>query len=472
MKSYKTGKKPKSGQTLIFMTMVVVMLAIAAMLYFNIHKALHVKGVSRNAGDAAALAGARWQAISLNLIGSLNIAQALALSESISAGSSYSPEAELISDLQKRISISGPLYGFVAAQQAAKHNGIFNNEVFESRIRNHADIIRTISLPVTFETSGFYTSARDEVADMFELIASHGVAVLEQLPRTSYYLLLDRGFYSAISSQNWCWFYNNQVAYDTLLTYGEWTDWSAWITPSDLRGLQSDSVRTNIFDLNLSFRRFPDSIQLPERTDSWGDLFYSLQNIARSPLYEDIEAEFAFYDPSRWGSWSQRPGMDTFPWRSPIRGQYDYFGTFAAVSVRTPMDAHIPFQNASDIQWLSAAKPFGQINNQPPSEYADGFVLPAFTEVRLVPFGSTGASGDIPGSSPNDQWIQFLTYLEEYLLIGPSALPENNFYADQLRAWENSAFRQNGIDWLVSNSGSCIRRGSGSGPSGGTSYGH
>ncbi|MEX2382439.1 MAG: hypothetical protein WD490_08650 [Opitutales bacterium] len=457
------------------MTMVVVMIAFAAMFYFNIHKALHVKAVSRNAGDAAALAGARWQAISLNLIGSLNVAQALALSESISAGSAYNPEAELISDLQKRISISGPLYGFVAAQQAAKQNGIFNNDHFATLIRDHADIIRSTPFPITFEPSGFYTSPRDEVADMFELIASHGVAIMEQIPRTSpYYLLLDRGFYAAIATENWCWFYNNRIAYETLLTYDEWFDWSEWITVSDLRGLQSDFVRTNIFDLHLQWMKVQDSIRLPEHSDSWGALFSMLQDIAQSPLYEDIDARFAFLDGNRWGtgSWSTRPSMENFPWTSPIRSEYDHFGTFAVVSVNTQTDGHIPYTNISDIQWLSAAKPFGQINNSP-IQNGHILALPSFTDVRLVPFGSTDARSEIPSSHPNQEWIQFLTTLEEYLLLGPDALPENNFYADQLRRWENRGFRQDGINWLVSNSGSCIRRGSGSGgTSGGTSHGH
>ena len=61
----------KSGQTMLFLIMLMLIMAFIVMWNFDLHKALTVKQREQNAGDAAALAAARWQGISLNLIGDL-----------------------------------------------------------------------------------------------------------------------------------------------------------------------------------------------------------------------------------------------------------------------------------------------------------------------------------------------------------------------------------------------------------------
>ena len=64
---------------MIFIVMVVVILSFVVLWNIDLHKVIYVKSLSQNAGDSAALAGARWQAITLNLIGDLNVMQAVAL---------------------------------------------------------------------------------------------------------------------------------------------------------------------------------------------------------------------------------------------------------------------------------------------------------------------------------------------------------------------------------------------------------
>ena len=63
----------RAGQAIIFLMMVLVILFFVVLWNFDLHKYLHVKTVSQNGGDAAALAAGRWQGITLNLIGDLNI---------------------------------------------------------------------------------------------------------------------------------------------------------------------------------------------------------------------------------------------------------------------------------------------------------------------------------------------------------------------------------------------------------------
>jgi hypothetical protein len=59
----------RRGQAMVFLIMVVVILAFIALWNFDLHKIIYIKSLSLNASDAAGIAGARWQGISLNLLG-------------------------------------------------------------------------------------------------------------------------------------------------------------------------------------------------------------------------------------------------------------------------------------------------------------------------------------------------------------------------------------------------------------------
>ena len=92
-----TGSRSKRGQVIVFLLMAVVILAFAVMWNFDLHKLFFMKEVAQNAGDSAAMMGARWQALTLNLVGELNLMPALA----VSAGDTETSEA--ISDVQARL---------------------------------------------------------------------------------------------------------------------------------------------------------------------------------------------------------------------------------------------------------------------------------------------------------------------------------------------------------------------------------
>jgi hypothetical protein len=467
---------PKSGQTLIFMSMVIVMIAFAALFYFDVNKILHVKAVSRNGGDAAALAATRWQAISLNLIGSLNIAEAVAITNDLSAGLTNSPEADLIADLQRRIAFSGPILGYVSAQQAAKQNGIFNQSQFASEINTHVDLLRTeygLLYPQPFQPSGSYATAWEEIADMMEMAARHGVAVQATWQYYATYanynhLLLNPGFYDAISGQSWCWFYHN--AFDELQNYQNWTDWD------DLPPIQiNPPVNAEILSLWLTRVRVRDSVPTLPGGDTWASTLQNLQTALddlelRDPqAYADFDADWAFYNGSRWNGWSNQI-PDNFPWDGDIRPEFEYGGADAAVAVMAQTERHTGFHGADTVNWTAGAKPFGTLEgNVPPNTY--GLVLPAFTDIRLIPIDATVSGGN---SQLRPGWLDFImNILPDYMAHGPTVLPAGNWYANQLITWENQNFRNTGLQWLLDNNYDCTRpSGPGPGSSGGTFHGH
>jgi len=470
----------KSGQTLIFMALVVVMIAFAALFYFDVHKILHVKAVSRNAGDSAALAGARWQAISLNLAGSLNLAQALAITDSLSAGFPTSPEGDAIAEFRQRIIFTGPMFGFLTSQQAAKNNGIFNQEEFEAVVREHVTLVETDYArfyPEPFTPMPPFANAWDEYADMLRLIAEHGVAVNAGWSyfrnySSSNHLLLNPGFYDAIAGQSWCWFFYN--AWDELQNYNSWLDWD------DLPPIRIDPpVNSEIFSLRLQRVRVRDRIPTLPAGSDWATTLENLR-LALAALqardaangtthYSDFDATWAWYG-SSWGSWESAI-PDNFPWDGDIRPEYNYGGADAAIAVMAVTERHTDFRGADTVNWTAGAKPFGRLEGDVrPNSY--GLVLPAYTDVRLIPIDTTlsGGSGQLrPG------WLEFIMiYLPQYMAHGPSVLPPGNWYAQQLLTWERRSFRQAGVDWLLANSDSCYTPppGPGGGGSGGSFHGH
>ncbi len=471
----------KSGQTLIFMSMVIVMVAFAALFYFDVHKILHVKSVSRNSGDAAALAAARWQAISLNLIGSLNIAEAVAITDALTSGQTSVPEADLIANLQRRIAFSGPMLGYISAQQAAKQNGIFNrdaNDSFVQDMRTHVDLIRSeysLLYPDPFPASSGTASAWDEVADMIEMAVDHGIAVETSWQYYATYanynhLLLTPSFYDAISGRSWCWFYHN--AYDELQNYDNWTYWD------DLPPIVvNPPVNSEILSLWLQRVRVRDTVPVLPSGDTWEDTLDDLQAaldqlaVDDSVAYANFDADWAFYNSNRWSGWSSRIPSD-FPWDGDIRPEYEYGGADAAMAVRAETERHTEFSGGDTINWSAGAKPFGSLDgNVTPDSY--GLVLPAYTDVRLIPIDATVSGGN---NELRPGWLEFIiTILPQYMQYGPTALPTNNYYARQLLTWEDARFRQRGLDYLIAIDFNCYTPPTGpggGGGSGGTFHGH
>ena len=480
------NEKRREGQTLIFMAMVVLMIAFAALVYFDISKVFHVKSLSNNGADAAALAGARWQAISLNLIGSLNVAQAAALTDALSSGNAESEEMLLIADLQRRIHFSGPMLGLVAAQQAAKQNGVHNNEEFESEMRSHVSrvLLEYTAFDEPFVPSGGFDNGWQELADMYSLVGEQGMAVQPALQYygipTGPHILLSPDFYDAVRGRNWCWFYWN--AYGVLLSYTNYTDWG--LTVDDLEGVDIDPHNAEFLSLQLSQGWVLDRVPVLPTGSEWEESFTDLIEAIQSadPLVlEQVRVEWSTYNPE-WGGWITLD--DGFPWDREIRQEFDYGGGDSVMTVRTetPRLSNVANLGKEEndefvenrLSTIAAAKPFGSLPGEdglvPPNTY--GVVIPAFTDVRLIPVGTANSTGQ---GGHREGWVEFVvTILPAYLESGPIVLSNwpGNYFAQQLVTWEIPGFRQAGITWIENYADTCRQpSGPGGGPGGGTNFG-
>ena len=156
----RTGHRQR-GQVLILAVLAIIILVLAIMVLFDVQRIMRGKIRTMSAIDAAALTGAVWQKNTLNLVGELNLIKAcnVLISDSI-YGIGGNPDnymkvnvsenateaeiaaavakarreleqlkttAEMLTEMQVRVSFVGPLIGFGAAQQTAKNNGLPHN---------------------------------------------------------------------------------------------------------------------------------------------------------------------------------------------------------------------------------------------------------------------------------------------------------------------------------------------------------
>jgi hypothetical protein len=98
-------------------------------------------------------------------------------------------------------------------------------------------------------------------------------------------------------------------------------------------------------------------------------------------------------------------------------------------------------------------------------------VLPAFSDVRLIPVDTSSAPA---AGGFNLAWREHIEqHLPGYMEDGPFSTPSSCWYCRQLRSWENVGLRQAGVDWLSVHSDECRPRGGGGGGgSGGSRRGH
>ncbi|MBU0679439.1 MAG: hypothetical protein KJ626_15165 [Verrucomicrobia bacterium] len=456
------------------MVLLLVILCLVVLWSFDVHKILFVKTKARNAGDAAAVAAARWQGISLNLIGELNVLKAVSIAEALSRGETNFVEAAEMTDLQSRLSFVGPMIGFAAAQQAAKNNGIYANEQFSAELLGHASTVELEypeRYPVQpYENTPSPPTAWDDYAEMIMAVASEGVAVRAenaQLYRDYEnwgHPLLNPDFYDAAASGNWCWFLFNALS--LLETYSSWLDWPALPIIEE-----PEPTSSEYFGLGLTKVPMLDYIPLTRLSEAGGveDILAALQligGVAISSETASVETDWFCYNPGRWRTWNETL-PDGFPFLSDVKPEYDYAGADAAVRIETDNQRLSPGMGGDVIVWTAAAKPFGYLDGPVVPDYY-GLVLPAFHEARLIPIDASSA----PASGSQPGWGEHVyEHLEPYMAHGPPALDGSCWYCNVLLAWENAEYRQAGLDWLDLYSHTCTHPG-GSGPGGGTRRGH
>lgn len=443
---------------MIFLIMVVVIIATVALWNFDLHEILYIKVLTRNADDGAALAAARWQGITLNLLGELNVAQAVAINNALLAdpqAPNFS-EATAIADLQARVCFAGPMMGFATAQPVAKNNGVYVNPAFTAFAREHADTVKNAYkvLPPPYVNSNG-TTCWDDYADMISTVVDGGVAAMPSFQAvgssfyTEYHILLDKGFYGAIGGSNWCWFVNHSVS---LSGYSGWQTWSPLPPTRDVRIIESEYLPLNIVT--------HASLDRPEYTfgASPDSILQKLSAIAEVALLRDVistnvPAVWYCYDPQCWTNWSvsiaksRSSDAGPFPFEGTIRSQYDYAGADVKMTVTALSPPALFNQVQHPITRFAAAKVFGFLaGGLPPQTY--GVILPAYQDVRLIPYGTASA----PESSGDIDWIaHILEHLPIYMRGGPDSIRDFSVHCSYCRyliQWEETAFRQAGISWL------------------------
>ncbi len=459
-------KENRRGQTIVLFMMVLVALALILFWVMDLHRILHIKSRSTTAGDSAALAAARFQALTLNLVGELNIMQAVALCNDDAAA------ANTIADVQARLCFTGPMTALVASQIAAKNNHIFANDDFTEELNRHADEVEDYD---TYTGSGMlfpepYPGAWQEYADMIRAVATEEVAAAPDnasyyTDRGSSHTLLSKSFYDAVAAQNWCWFYNH--APSLLESYRNFFPcWWNDLPPLERRpytnceyfGLGLAPLRVALIDIT-SFRDLSDAA-------SEQGLESGLRN--NTNLTETVATWYVYGN--NWGSWSAIDvyGSNPFPLVGPVKPQYNYSGADAVTRVLAGLDRISPSQegggSGDQILWTAAAKPFGYLEDEMlPTSL--NMVVPAYRDIRLIPVDASSGGG---GGAFDLEW-RFHTdsHLPPYMDNGTAALKSGCYYCAQLRTWEQRSFRQSGIAWLNLYSDKCESPAGGGGGGGG-----
>jgi len=492
-------RREKSGQAIIFLMMVMVIGLLVVLWNYDLHNIVSTKIRVGNAGDAAALAAARWQGITLNMVGELNLVQAALLCEDGDVEKNLQSVYE-VSELRDRLALNGPLMGYVAAQSAAFMN-LNANDVrnidndFAEMLAKRAELFMNSPGAFLGVVEPPYDGAWIEYGNLLSAIASSEMVVECGNPKwflfyNGSHILLNAQFYNAIASRYWCWFELNGKRH--LLT--DYTGFNYWDPLPELR--QRPSVNSEYFgtDLERLTTRLLQEVQAQESNiastydftfgigeDAMTNQFYETiySNIVSREVIEEtavktnlskvvnLNLPWHFYE---MNSWNQRwpTAADGFPFRTNwnVKYEYDYKGADAAIYTFINAVNITPRIRMDDdwIRWIAAAKPFGylevpqaQRKRNPPHYF--GLVLPAFHDVRLIPndISSRPEGISVPG------WdIHIYEHLPAYLEGGPAAIKDNNcWYCRQLIKWEDPSFRAEGDAWLREFSERCYIHGSG-----------
>lgn len=468
----------KNGQAVVFILMVLTTLVFALLWNADLHVLVTRKIKAQNAGDAAALAAARWQANTLNLVGELNLMHL----EALEAGDEAAVDSA--TNMQARLCFAGPLTALAAAQAAAKKNGIKENREFTALLRKHAKEVLEYGTPIAGKPlfPEPYPGAWREYHDVLMEIADNGVAAAPDNAlffgdSSGGHILLEKGFYEAVAGREWCWFFLHCSTGGNRTILDDFTDYT-WFAPlpEPARPLYCNS---EIFGTGMTVQRVALGF-MPELT---GYLQMRNGDSIKAKALATVD-NWYFHSPGMWRM--QWDGMteddeDFLPMAGNVREEYDYAGADAVIRLyaQAPMLAFGGGESGEgvrDILWTAAAKPFGYLRDfgggsrsgkLRPNSF--GFVLPAYRDVRLIPMDAATSGGD--GSFDIDWRRHIEEHLPPYLASG--VLDGSCGFCGDIATFEDPAFRSRGSQWLSVNSYKCtLPSGGGGGRGGGSRRGH
>ena len=358
----------KHGQVAIFLVLILAGLALLFALNVDVFTSSRAKIRLQNAADASALALARWQGITLNLIGELNLAHLAAVSQS-----NETAIAGIVA-LQRRLAFIVPTIGFMEANDLAKKNGIAVSP----------DMTRATRLVSEFMDEGYRR--------MLDVILHDGIragvdnAALLRAgsvdPRT------DPDFYAAIKARD----------FRTLcLRYAGGTH--------HLPDIPSGAPDPNELLLSAGNACFGSVGIGWQRGDGYAGHIGTLVDFAHACGVDAVTTaglitnrilfarwDWCIYDGSEWQGMPDEFSFSRFPWLKPLKSEYNVTGGSATIRVEGSVALASLAAQTNFITAQAAAKTLGSYSGQRVIDVQPPLVLPSFSRARLVPFG-VGAAG-------------------------------------------------------------------------------
>ncbi len=491
---HKKSHSAKNGQ--IALVLVFMLVGLIFLTLVNVDIFLSVRGKNRlqNAGDAAALAAARWQGITLNAIGALNL---LHLDVACTPAYYTNPDActnlcARISAMQERISFAGPMMAVYAAQRAAMKNHIAYDAEMTALVN---EIISRASSAV--QPTPTWESKPQDFRAMLCQVTENGIAAgidnasivnAEQMSAENSQLF-NLSFYAAVDGEDWCWFYffggETPNAIQNFTSWGDVGN-AAWSFAASDPALFGTHVRPQKVRFLKDY--YNDGIH-EEASEIILDLanIHGLANVnagtleASGILTNQNDHVWYFYDPAEWCEWNEMDigGENGMPLKSEVKDEYDVYGACAAARCIQYMDPLTPNVSRKRNIWVGAAKPFGfretyngksRVTKYSSDPASADFMLvtPDFADVRLIPLGGVN-EGRL--NMANKDWV---IHTRDHIASCASGITFDGCrYCDILKKWNDPEFRNRGVMWLIENGKEQCRRPTGPGPwSGGTRHAH
>ena len=380
--------KGKSGQIAIFLMLLIAGLVLMLALNVEVFTAARAKLKLQNAADASVIALTRWQGITLNLIGDLNLAHIKVVNDRVPADAYSTNFIAGITALQRHLSAIGPLVGFKAANELAAENGAGRSE----RMANATDLIAQNTDAIYYE--------------LVRKIMAHGVYAGIDNAKMPDDLILTPAFYDAISSRDYVTLCRLGGMDHTLPHAPEKVpDLDELVSPGcfgfiganqcPLSGT-SDFLAYELLDLARKFSL--DSVT-PENLLTNRDLLVSF----------DPRLSWAAYDPGEWkNGLPSRLQPGRFPWLNGLEVKHAHAVMGGSATIRleeyvskTQKDPRnvgslkeLGEKNVSSNTFVNTivaeagAKVFANTEGRNVLELSTDppLILPTFTSIRLVPY--------------------------------------------------------------------------------------
>ena len=462
----------RSGQIVLILALILVGLVFLFLMSTDIFLSIRNKNRIQNAGDAAALMAARWQGVTLNLIGELNLLHLAAACET-----NLEAMAGIVA-LQERLAIAGPMVGCWAANETAKRNGAPVDD-------DMTEIVRYAARAAETYTSPDWPSKGADYASMLRTVASDGVAAgadnAHLLPAVTVeggHPLYSRTFYWAADSKNWpaicrhVFGGQHAKAASTLLAWPGWGD----IPPASV---SNDMVNSEFFGVGV--QRAVCDFTMSAGGAAADELIAAAQDVGLGDVVtrEAVDASHAlevslfpwyFYDPGWWRNWHEldRGGSARFPLMGSVKERYNVMGATAACRVRDVLPTLTETAVTNVFTWTAAAKPFGDEDGRRVIDVLPGapLVLPSFKFTRLIPLGGVGESN--LGAADNS-WLEHVRVHVPNKIRAPGCS-----YCRILDKWDEPGYTREGGEFLMQHPHDevCEPPTSGHGEGGGTHYAH